>query len=187
MGGRDDGGSDIVWEVGQELIDLDHWAQVSVALRVEEQERDHSAFVRYGYWPITALVVLVVGATSSLATAVTVAVFVVGAFGGVKLWNRSAATRLAKRLHGLPAASEPFTFRAGPSGTHSESASGSETLSWSRYRSARIVDDLVVLTLDANMVPLLPIRGLTSGQEAAAAVDTIGRWIEMARSADRRG
>jgi hypothetical protein len=55
-------------------------------------------------------------------------------------------------------------------------------LSWSRYKSARIFDDLVVLTHDTNVMRLLPVRGLTSGQEASAAVDAIGRWIELART-----
>lgn len=171
-----------VWEVGPDLIDLDQWAHTYVALRLEENESDRSAFSRYGYWPITALVVIVLGVTSSVEMAVALAVFVAAAFGGAKLWNRSAATRLAKRLHNLPAASEPFTFRAGPNGTHSESESGSEKLSWSRYKSARIFDDLVVLTHDTNVMRLLPIRGLASGQSAPAAVDAIGGWIEAARS-----
>jgi hypothetical protein len=171
-----------VWEVGQDLIDLDHWAQTYIALRVDEMESERSAFLRYGYWPIMALVVIVIGATSSVWRAVGLAVFLVAVFGGVKLWNRGAATRMAKQLHNLPAASEPFTFQAGPSGTHSESASGSESLSWSRYRSARVFDDLVVLTHDTYVMRLLPIRGLVSGQEPPAAVDAIARWIELARS-----
>lgn len=182
MDGPEQGATDFVWEVGQDLIDLDHWAQTYIVLRVEEKESERSAFFRYGYWPIMALVVIVIGATSSVGMAVALAVFLVAVFGGAKLWNRSAATRLARRLHNLPAASEPFTFRAGPSGTHSESESGSESLSWSRYKSARIFDDLVVLTHDTNVMRLLPIRALASGQEASAAVDAIGGWIEMARS-----
>jgi hypothetical protein len=171
-----------VWEVGQDLIDLDHWAQTYTALRVEEKESERSAFFRYGYWPIMALVVIVIGATSSVGMAVALAVVLVAVFGGAKLWNRSAATRLAERLHNLPAASEPFTFRAGPSGTHSASESGSENLSWSRYKSAHVFDDLVVLTHDTNVMRLLPIRALTAGQQASGAVDKIGGWIEIARS-----
>jgi hypothetical protein len=180
--GPEQGATDFVWEVGQDLIDLDHWAQTYIALRVEDKEGERSAFFRYGYWPIMALVVIVIGATSSVGMAVALAVFLVAVFGGAKLWNRSAATRLAKRLHNLPAASEPFTFRATPSGTHSHSESGSENLSWSRYKSARIFDDLVVLTHDTNVMRLLPVRGLASGHEPSAAVDAIGGWIEMARS-----
>lgn len=171
-----------MWEVGQDLIDLDHWARTYIALRVEEKQSDRSAFSRYGYWPIMALVVIVIGATSSVGMAIALAVFLAAVFGGAKLWNRSAATRLAKRLHNLPAASEPFTFRAGPSGTHSESESGSETLSWSRYTSARIFDDVVVLTHDTNVMRLLPSRALASSQPASAAVDAVGGWIEAARS-----
>lgn len=182
MDGPEQGAPDFVWEVGQDLIDLDHWARTYIALRVEEKESERSVFVRYGYWPIMALVVVVIGATSSVGMAVALAVFLLAVFGGAKLWNRTAATRLAKRLHNLPAASEPFTFRAGPSGTHSESESGSENLSWSRYKSARIFDDLIVLTHDTNVMRLLPIRGLTAGKQAPEAVDAIGGWIEMARS-----
>jgi len=180
--GPDPRAADFVWEVDEDLIDLDHWAKSYIALRVEEKEGDRSAFVRYGYWPIVVLVVIVIGATSSVGTAVALATAVVAVFGGAKLWNRTAATRLAKRLHDLPAASEPFTFRAGPSGTRSESESASEDLSWSRYRSVRVFDDLVVLIHDTNVMRLLPIEGLTTGQDASAAVDAIGRWIEMAGS-----
>lgn len=175
-----------VWEVGQDVIDLDHWAQTYIALRVDEKESERSAFFRYGCWPIMALAVIVIGATSSVGMAVALTVFLLAVFGGAKLWNRSAATRLAKRLHNLPEASERFTFRAGPSGTHSESASGSERLSWSRYESARIFDDLVVLTHDTNVMRLLTIRGLGGGQHASAAVDSIGRWIEAAHASPTR-
>lgn len=174
------------WEVGQDLVHLDHWAQAYIALRVEEKESERSAFLRYGYWPIMALVVIVIGATSSVGMALALTVVLLAVFGGAKLWNRSAATRLAKRLHNLPAASERFTFRAGPSGTHGESASGSESLSWSRYKSARIFGDLIVLTHDTNVMRLLPIRGLTGGQHASAAVDSIGRWIEAAHASPAR-
>lgn len=173
-----------VWEVGEDLIDLDHWARSFVALRVEEKESERSAFVRYGYWPIMALVVLVVGATASVRMALVMAVSILAAFGGAKLWNRTAATRLAKRLRKLPVASEPFTFRASVHGTHSQSGSGSETLSWSRYKSVRMFDDLVVLTHDTNVMRLLPIRGLTAGQQASAAVEAISGWIEAARSTE---
>lgn len=176
-----------VWEVGQDLIDLDHWAQTYIALRVEEKESERSTFFRYGCWPIMALVVIVISATSSVGMAVALTVFLVAVFGGAKLWNRAAATRLAKRLDNLPAASEPFTFRAGPSGTHSERESGSENLSWSRYKSNRIFDDLVVLTHDTNVMRLLPIRGLAAGQQASTAVDNIGGWIQMARSTSAPG
>ncbi len=170
------------WEVGRDLIDLDHWAQTYIALRLEQRQSERSAFVRYGYWLIMALGVIVMGAMSSVGMAVALVVLLVAVFGGAKLWNRSAATRLARRLHNLAAASEPFTFRATRSGTHCESESGSENLSWSRYKSARIFDDLVVLTHDTNVMRLLPIRALTSGQQASAAVGTINRWIEAARS-----
>jgi hypothetical protein len=183
----DDSATELVWEVGPDLIDLDHWARSYVAIRVAQKQDERSAFQRYGFWPIMALVVIVVGTTSSVALAAIPVV--VGALGfvGAKLWNRRAAARLATRLRDLPAASEPFTFRAGPNGTESHSASGSEALSWARYTSARIVGDLLVLTLDTKVVRLLPMRALASGQQAQDALATIGAWIERARSGQRHG
>lgn len=179
----DDGEAEpsFVWEVGDELIDLDHWARSYVAVRVAEKERQLSTFVRIGYLPITALVVLVIGLTSSATRAALMAGFVAVVLVGARLWNRGAAARLATRLHGLPAASEPFTFRADPSGTHSRSASGSEQLTWSRYRSVRIHDDLFVLTHDTDVVRLLPIAGLASDRSADSAVAVIAGWIAAAR------
>lgn len=182
MDGPEQRTTELVWEVSGDLIDLDHWARRFIAIRVGQKEGERSAFVRYGYWPIMALTVVVVGATSSVALAAASTVFLVVVFAGARLWNRTAAKRLAKRLHALPAASEPFTFRATPRGTHSQSESASEDLTWSRYKSVQLDDDLVVLTHDTNMIRLLPIGGLTSGQPASAAVDAIGDWIEMARS-----
>jgi hypothetical protein len=166
-----------VWEVGSDLIDLDHWARSYVAVRVEEKQGERPRFVRYGFWPIMATLVVVVGATDSIGRAAACAFFLALAFVGAKLWNRSAASRLARRLRGLPAASEPFTFRADSRGTESRSASGSEHLAWSRYQSVRTYDDFVVLNLDVNLMRLLPIGGLVSGQPASAAVDVIAGWI----------
>ena len=181
MDGQDQREAEFVWEVGQDLIDLDHWAEAYVALRIEENGRERSAFFRYGYWPIMGLVVIVIGATSSVGMATAWAAVLVAVFGGAKLWNRSVATKLARRLHNVPAASEPFTFRATRSGTHSESTSSSETLSWTRYTNARVFDDLVVLTYDTNVIRLLPIQGLIAGQQASVAVNAIAGWIEAAR------
>ena len=179
--GADHDDADFVWEVGRDLIDLDQWARVYVALHVEKKESERSAFVRYGYGPIMALLVIVTGATQSVGMAVAWAVFIGAAFGGAKLRNRRAAARLASRLRNLPVASEPFTFRAGPSGTHGESTSGSQTLSWSRYKSVCTFEDLLVLTQDTDVVLLVPERGLASGQSTTAAVAAIRRWIEAAR------
>jgi hypothetical protein len=183
MNDHGEAGPSFVWEIGEDLIDLDHWAHSSIELSVQEKEAERSNVVRYGYWPITVLVLVVMATTSSVAMAGAVALFVAVGFIGVRLWNRSAATRLAKRLHNIPAASEPFTFRADAEGTHSHSASGSEDLAWSRYRSVRIHDDLLVLALDIGMMRLLPVSGLTSGQPASTAVHQIADWIEAARSA----
>lgn len=174
-------GPSFVWEVGTDLIGFDHWARTYIALRVGEKKNERSAFVRYGYWPITALGVVGVGATSSVGLAVAFALFVAVVFVGARLWNRSAATRLAKQLHNLPAASEPFMFRADPRGTHGQSMTAAEDLSWSRYKAARLHDDLVVLTRDTGALLFLPVGGLGPGQQASAVVDTIAGWIEAAR------
>lgn len=170
-----------VWQVDAEMIDLDRWARSFVALLLEEKKDGRSALVRYGYWPIMALVLITVALTSSPTVSVVTAALLILAFGAAKLWNKGAATRLAKRLHNVPAASEAFTLTAGPEGTHSESRSSSETLSWSRYRSARTFEDLVVLTYDSSTKRFLPIGGLASGQDASEAVDRITSWIEHAR------
>lgn len=175
-------GPSFVWEVGRDLIDLDHWARTYVALRIGEKESERSALVRYGYWPITALVAVVIGATSSVALAAALALFVAVVFVGARLWNRGAATRLAKQLHSLPAASEPFVFRADPGGTHGQSITAAEELSWSRYEAARLHDDLVVLTRDTGALLFLPAGGLGAGQQPAAAVRAISGWIDAADS-----
>lgn len=129
-----------------------------------------------------ALVIIVIGATSSVGMAVTLAAFLTVVLVSVRLWNRSAATRLAKRLRGLPAASEPFTFCADADGTHSRSESGGEDLAWSRWKAVRIYEDLVVFTLDTGMMRMLPIGGLTSQEPPSTVVEIIAGWISGAGS-----
>jgi hypothetical protein len=171
-----------LWDVGADLIDLEHLARRHVALRVKKQDERLSTVTRFGIWPVLVVGVLVIGITTSVPMAIGAAVVALVTGMGARRWNRGAAKRLAARLRDLPAASEPFTFRADVHGTHGHSKSSSEDLSWSRYRSVQLDDDLVALELDTGMMRLLPTAGLVSGQPVTVAVDTISGWIGAARS-----
>ena len=173
----------VVWEVSEEMIDLDQWARTFVAVRRAEKKGELSPFVRYGMWPIMALVVIVLGATSSVGLAVQLALFLAVMGGAVWYLNATAAARMAKRLHAMPAASEPFTFWADPTGTHSRSASVSEDIAWPRWKTVSLHDDLIVLTLEGDMLRMLPVRGLSSGHAPVEAVEAIAAWISAARPA----
>jgi hypothetical protein len=168
------------WDVGADQIDLDHWARTFVALEVQRKDERVGQVTRFGIWPVyavLAVVAVVLATTGAPLGAVVMVGFAVAAGLGARLWNRGAADRLARRLHALPAASEPFTFRADASGTHSDSASGSEQLVWSRYRSVEVVADLVALRLDTDMVRLLPSAALVPPRTAPEAVEAIRAWI----------
>lgn len=178
--GEEEAATAFVWEVGADLIDLDHWARSYVAASVAAKKGERSARELYAFIPMFVLAVVVIGATSSIEVAVGAALLPVSVFLGAHLLNRSAATRLAKQLRRVPAASEPFTFRADPSGTSARSASSSEEVAWSRWKSVGLHEDLVVLTFDTGVVRILPARGLTTGS-ADAAVAAIGGWIAAAR------
>jgi hypothetical protein len=177
----DDGDPVFLWEVGAELIDLDRWAQSSVDLRVQAKSKAQSNVTRFGFWPVAGLVIVIAALSSGWVIAVGLAVWIALVFLGARLWNHGAARRLAKRLHAVPAASEPFTFRADAEGTHGQSESGSSELRWSRYTAVQRHDELVVLTQDADSMLFLPAAGLLSGQAASTAVTTISSWIEAAR------
>lgn len=180
MDGREAAAPAFVWEVGADLIDLDHWARSCVAVQVAAKQGARSARELYTFIPIYLLAVVVIGATSSIEVAVGAAILPAAVFLSTQLWNRRAAARLAEHLRKLPTASEPFTFRADPSGTSASSASSSDEVAWSRWKAVGIHEDLVVLTLDTDVVRFLPVRGLTTGS-ADAAVEAIGGWIAAAR------
>ena len=176
---REQGAADVVWEVSAEMIDLDHLARTYMALQAEAQKERcrRSVMIRFVYPPMTVLA-LVLGAAYLPWPVIGL---VLALFVGLVLWNHGAAGRLAKRLREVPAASEAQTFRATPTGAHLRMASASESMSWSRYESARLFGDLIVLTRDKDLHLLLPTGALVSGQEPQAAIDSIEGWIRASR------
>lgn len=161
------------------MIDLDAWASAYVKVRLRAQDRGRRSATRWGSWPVVAVAVLVILATasSSIELALSLLVWLALIVIGARLWNRGAARRLARKLRAIPAASEPFTFTADRTGTHSVAESGSDHLAWSRYREALVVDDLYALVLDTDVVRFLPRPALASDQSPAEVVATLTAWI----------
>lgn len=179
MGALPSADPQLVWEVHADQIDLDRWASAVVEFRLRRL-RERSSFVtRNAFWLI-ALLWLALGVSTSEPWFVVPAVLTVAAAVGAMIWNRSLPRRLAARMRAVPAASEPFTFTAAASGTTSTAPSGSDELSWSRYRSAVLLDDLIALELIDGNLRLLPLVSLVPSIAPPEAVAMMATWIDQA-------
>lgn len=175
------GGSTIRWEVRPETTDLDRWARVYFGVLVEAKRQQLRG--PFGYGLGLVLLVLVIGGGVAggfrFAGVVVVALLIGVVLAALRTWL--AARRLVGLVRRSPAAKEPSAFVADPTGTNSQSASSAESRTWTRYRSARLVDDLVVLVEDGWRVRILPAGAIVSGQSAPDAVDLMSGWIAQAR------
>lgn len=136
---------------------------------------------RQAFWLIAvlwlALAVLIKDLWFLIPAALTLAAAI-----GARVWNRRLPSRITAELRARPAASEPFTFLATRRGTSSTAPSGSDELSWSRYRGAVLLDELIALELELELGSLrvLPVVSLGSEVPASEAVATMTTWIEAA-------
>jgi hypothetical protein len=170
--------------VHADQIDLDRWAAALVDVQLRHRRERSSIVTRHAFWLIAvlwlALAVLIKDLWFLVPAGLTLAAAI-----GAWVWNRRLAGRIATELRALPAASEPFTFLATGRGTSSTAPSGSDELSWSRYRGAALLDDLVALELDDGTLRLLPVVSLAADVPASEAVTTMTTWIEAATSRQR--
>lgn len=179
MGALPSADQQLVWEVRADQIDLDRWASAVVEFRLRRL-RERSSFVtRNAFWLI-AVLWLALGVSTSEPWFLVPAVVTVAAAVGAMIWNRSLPRRLAARLRAVPAASEPFTFVAAAGGTTSTAPSASDELSWSRYRTAVALDDLIALELVDGNLRLLPVGSLVSPITPTEAVEVMATWIDQA-------
>lgn len=181
--GIEDAGSSFRFDVGADLIDLDHWAASYVTLRAQEQR---SEVTRFGVWPVVAVAavtILVVGLTSSPTMVIAPAALLLAVIGGVWLWNRRAGHRLAGQLRAMPAASEGFTFVADARGTRGQGPSSSEEMAWTRYRTVQLHEGLVALTRDNGSILFVPAAALVGASSADDAIAAMTTWIDAARAA----
>jgi hypothetical protein len=170
------------WDVGSDQIDFDQWARAMVRA-VEAGEGDSGGSItRWGILlavVVAILIVILTGPSGALVIVLPTTAIV----GGLVALRVTGTKRLAERLRSIPSASEPFTFVADHIGTRSIGESGSDHLSWRRYKRAALDGDLIVLTLDNDTVRILPVAALVSSPEPSIAVSTIRNWIDAARRA----
>lgn len=164
------------WDVRSDQIDPGRWAK-AILKALGAGDRDGPKPVPpWTGWAIIVLAIALLLAVgpSTLAPIVIPLVVVVGF---ILILKATSERRLAKHLASVPGMREGFTFQADASGTLQEGPSAAGRVLWSRYRAARLDDDVITLLLDNRTVQVLPVAALQGHEPPEAVVARLDRWI----------